>query len=254
MRLHEITEGVDRIASQNQKVVAEVEKDPYLSKEWVDGSEFNELIDDARPTRMTIKGYQIWRVSKNRVDSGATEILLVKDPEGKGFLGELRLVRSKGNNGSFVHSQVAFTTSLQGQGIAVPLYAYAIRNLGYTVASDKTQTKGSQTLWARLSKVPGIFIYGWSVKNGEYFQWDPDTDPEEEVYQDPADADRIRVELRNTQGEIAQEVQAGRMSDEEAGQQIRKAQAEAKSKLQEIDKIRWRDLRLVATATKGLGK
>lgn len=237
--------------SESEKSVSEIAKDVDLGKDWVSANEFDEYIGNAKPTRFSIKGYKVWRVPAR---GEIADTLLIKDPGSEGFLGELTLFNTDTGDKTFVHSQVAFDEEIQGKGLAVPLYAYAIRNLGYTVVSDRTQTKGSQVLWARLAKVPGIFVYGWSVQSDEFFQWDPDVDPEDEVYHDPGVVNELRLEMRKYRAEVDTELRAGRISEEEADKLLNKKDNEIRAKMNEIDKIRWKDLRLVATSTKGLGK
>ena len=63
------------------------------------------------------------------------------------------------------------------------LYAFAIKK-GYLLVSDSNQSKGSQILWQKLSKQPGVNVYAWDMENNKFFSWDPDVDPRAQVYGD----------------------------------------------------------------------
>jgi len=233
----------------SESQVKEIEKDTHTEKDVGDEYMFDEYIGRAKPAGFKVNGYEIYRVSKH--DDEIDEVLLIKDPNSEGFLGEVVLI----NDGDgAVHSQVVFTEQIQGKNLAVPLYAYAIKKLGYTIISDKTQTKGSQTLWARLSKVPGVFVYGWDRAADEYFQWDPEVDPEEEVYYDKDQAGKIQAQAAEVRAEVSDLVKSGEISNDQAGDLLRDKMAAIQKQSSDIDKVRWSDLRLVATTTKGLGK
>lgn len=243
------------LAEGQDSRVSEIEKDTTLQKDWVEKYDFDEFIGVAKPTKKVINGHRIYRIPHSELTGNEAETFLVGDPdEDEGFIGEFSLIKTNKGGEQFVHSQIGFAPEAQGKGLAVPLYAYAIKNLGYTIVSDKTQTKGSQKLWEKLSKFPGIFVYGWSVKDNRFFQWDPEVDPEDEVYYDHQELNKLRRERAEIQAQIDNLVRTGRMSEEEADELFQKKTAEIQQKAENIDKMRWSDLRLVATSTRGLGR
>ena len=114
--------------------------------------------------------------------------VILKDQAPKG-----ELVLNQRHKEGYWTSAVRFEPEIQGKGLAVPLYVYAIRN-GYDIVSDDAQSKGSQKLWQKLSKVPGINVYAWDQDENKFFNWDPDEDPFASVYFDTALAHKIQRE------------------------------------------------------------
>ena len=226
--------------------ITEVEvDDDMVKKEYVTPDHFDEWIPNAKPTKYKIKGYQIYIVKPNYED-----ILLIKDPNTDGFLGELRLTQSKFAGGVAHVSNVFFARELQGKNVAVPLYQLAITQLNYNIVSDNRQSKGSKKLWNVLSKVPGVFVYAWDSKD-DYFQWNPDEDPEEEIYGRDSDVNDLHTELNDYRTAVGEKIKAGEL-DLEKGQDLIKAKTfEIRKKTTELTRI-MRSVRLVATSEKGL--
>lgn len=148
MRLSEI--------KRTQNVV----KDDEKPKEW------DSHIGNAKPTGKEIGGYKIY------ADVGINKFVpiqfLIKDPNDEGFLGELELEPF----GGMFKSQVGFSKDLQGQKLAVPLYVYVIKELGYTLVSDFEQSPGGEYIWKQLAERPdvNVYIYNHSDRtfHGEY--------------------------------------------------------------------------------------
>jgi len=135
-----------------------VGKDDATPKSWEDS------IGNAKPTGKTIGGYEIY------IDGGGIIPiwLLIKDPNDEGFLGRLELDRFHG----MFQTTVDFAPELQGKKLAVPLYVYAIKELGYTLVSDFEQSPGGEYIWKQLAERPdvNVYIYNHSDKtfHGEY--------------------------------------------------------------------------------------
>lgn len=134
-----------------------------------------------------IKGYKIYH-AKSKLGPMPIEHFLVKDPESNGFLGELKLTVFY----KYYSSDVFFNPRIQGKGIALPLYAYVVKK-GYTLVSDREQSRGSQTIWKKLSQLPGIFVYAWDRKYDEFFQWNPEEEADDAIYQDKNDIRLVAI-------------------------------------------------------------
>lgn len=147
------------------KHVNEVYSDMSTPKDSVYADDFDDLIGKARPVAK-INGYTIDKY----VDEDKHVSYVVQNPKGKNYLGELTLRFD--SKDKFYHSEVFFTPELQGSGLAIELYKYAIVEDGYTIVSDQTQTPGSQKLWEKLAKDPSIFVYKWDPKTNNYSHWD----------------------------------------------------------------------------------
>ena len=166
-----------------------------------------------------IKGYEIY-YAKSKLGPIPFEHFLVKDPDSDGFLGELKLTAFY----KYWTSDIFFDPQIQGKGLALPLYAYVVKK-GYTLVSDREQSKGSQAIWKNLTKVPGIFVYAWSRKYDEFFQWDPDEDLDSEIYHDE---EKIK--------QLDQDYKDGKIGD--------KDYKKAKDELEQVKRLS--DVRLVA--------
>lgn len=134
-----------------------------------------------------IKGYEIYH-AKSKLGPMPIEHFLVKDPESDGFLGELKLTVFY----KYYTSDVFFDPTIQGKGLALPLYAYVVKK-GYTLVSDREQSKGSQTIWKKLTQLPGIFVYAWDRKYNEFFQWNPEEEADDAIYQDKSDIRLVAI-------------------------------------------------------------
>jgi len=179
---------------------------------------------------------------------------LVEDPDSDGFLGVLELTQERG----YYMSTVFFDKVIQGKGIAPLLYKMAVVDYGYTIVSDMNQSKGSKTLWERLSNIPGVFVYGWNPKekgDNAFFQWDPSEDAGGEVYH----RDTEITALQNQMHELKLDI----MSRKKSGEFTTMAQMSAalEDEKQAIrDEIndrypnRLKDIRLIATADDSLGE
>jgi len=129
--------------------------------------------------------YNIHKSIESEADGGDHVFVIKKDETP---LGELILTQrdspfAQGKKQGFWTSSVHFDPKIQGKGLAVPLYAYAVKK-GYDIVSDNNQSKGSEILWQKLSKKPGINVYAWDRENNKFFAYDPEEDPRGQVYSD----------------------------------------------------------------------
>lgn len=134
-----------------------------------------------------IKGYEIYR-AKSKLGPMPLEHFLVKDSESDGFLGELKLTGFD----KYWTSDIFFDPQIQGKGLALPLYAYVVKK-GYTLVSDREQSKGSQTIWKKLTQLPGIFVYAWDRHTDEFFQWNPEEELDDAIYKDKNDIRLVAI-------------------------------------------------------------
>jgi hypothetical protein len=220
-----------------------------LSKDSISRYEFDNHIGLTKSTGKKINDYNIHMRSDDR-----SVYFLVKDPDSDGFLGVLELTQERG----YYMSTVFFDKVIQGKGIAPLLYKMAVVDYGYTIVSDMNQSKGSKTLWERLSNIPGVFVYGWNPKekgDNAFFQWDPSEDAGGEVYH----RDTEITALQNQMHELKLDV----MSRKKSGEFTTMAQMSAalEDEKQAIrDEIndrypnRLKDIRLIATADDSLGE
>lgn len=225
---------------QFEQDLSEITMDHRTSKGEFDRSDLDEFIDRAYPVG-NVKGYKIFLFDE---DEPEEVHYLVGDPNSEGFLGYVSLIF--GERDKFYRTNVFFDPEIQGKGLAVPLYAFAIKHSGQTVVSDLTQTKGSKLLWQKLAKMPGINVYGWDTDKNEYFHWDPDTDEENEVWQDTrAVADEVAL-IRKKMVAIHNDYEDGKMSQQDYEQLTKQYKDEADAIQNQRQNYR-SDIRLVAT-------
>ena len=75
--------------------------------------------------------------------------------------------------------------SYRGMNLPVKIYASLIKNQNLILVSDTMQTRGAQSIWEKLDKVPGIGVFGYNTKTHNVFQLDTedayDTDIKNEI-------------------------------------------------------------------------
>jgi hypothetical protein len=231
--------------NENIQQVNEISVDHATRIDSLEPSDLDYYLDSAKPTGRKIKGYDIYLD-----DDDAPHVLtyLVKDPSNDGFLGLFQLTL----HGDFYYSQVTFTPELQGEGIAHNLYAMVVKKDNLTIASDRVQTMGSKKLWEKLSKVPGIFVYAWESSFGgknRFFQWDPDLDPETEVYFDEYKVNQFHTQYKNSKQKIDQAFRLNKITKEEHIDAHKRLNQEYEDMKDEL-KNRSSNVRLVATYKK----
>ena len=223
--------------------VNEIKYDPRISKgDWGE-EDWDEFIGETKPV-VKIKGYEI-HIAKT--DNDSTHHFLVKDPDGPGFLGELKLDAYI----NYWQSSVFFDERIQGKGIALPLYAYVVKK-GYTLVSDSSQSRGSKEgIWKKLTKVPGIFVYAWDKKYDEFYQWDPDEDLDSEIYYDQDKLYKLEDEYKAKWAELDDKFDDDKIDQAEYERQfalLKDQYTKAKEEHEQVYKFS--DVRLVAIADK----
>jgi len=243
-----------RVSKLEPEQVNEISVDHRTTKDDFSPYDLDEFIGQTEHVT-TINGHEI-----HLMDDDAPEeyIWLVGDDAGEGFAGYLSFSKGAYAGNDFYKSNVFFAPELQGKGLAVPLYVYAIKSSGITLVSDKTQTRGSKTVWAKLAQQPGIHVYGWNInkylelsragKNTDeaFFHWDPNTDLDDEVYVDTeADAEDYR-NVRMRAAQYQQDLDDGKISKQEHDQLMKQLSSYQTAKNDQ--NIHGTDIRLVATA------
>jgi hypothetical protein len=212
-----------------------------------------EFSDRARPTKHRIGEYRIYRIQHRPTDHMTEQLFVVDESADEPvFLGTMRLIKSPAGPGSgtFVYSEVYFDPQLHGSGVAVRLYALAVKKLGYTIVSDDSQTRGSQRIWQKLASYPGILVYAWDPESGEYSAWDP-ADPDS-VYYDWNRLEAIRKEITDIESSLRDQWMDGGMTDDEYHQQSQRLTKPLYAELESEERVK--NMRLVATAQRGLGQ
>jgi hypothetical protein len=173
-----------------------------------------DYFDRAVKTNYKIKGYPIYEIiPKGR--SRAALMLFVATKEEDGLLGQLNLLKHPHNGEDFTFTEVYFDPEIQGTGIAVELYKLAILKYGFTVTSDESQTKGSETLWAKLARDPDIHVYVWDVDNDSFREFDPE-DPDD-VYYDPDEMNTLKQEVKDIETRLQDQYMDGDIDEDEYG-------------------------------------
>jgi len=230
------------------EVINEIEYSSDVQKDDMSKYDLDDMIGSTESTGKKINGYEIHTIDEGDVS------FLVKEPYGDGFLGELRLKPEHKYEG--MHKSVVFFDEvIQGKGIAPLLYKMAIVDYGHTIVSDYKQSKGSKTLWERLAKMSGVFVYGWNPRakgDKEFFQWDPTEDSDSVIYHGDSSTDVLRDELDALMKDIGSRKQSGELSAEQAQVEWNEGKKEISAELKDADLVRYNDIRLIATADNNL--
>jgi GNAT superfamily N-acetyltransferase len=102
---------------------------------------------------------------------GETNLLInlfdTKKDESAGFVDLL----SYGSSGRTWHVEyVGVSEKYQGQGLAVALYAFLVRQMNLILMSGHLQSPGGRDIWEKLGRVSGIFIFGYNTSTKTSFQ------------------------------------------------------------------------------------
>jgi len=140
--------------------------------------------------------------------------------------------------------------SVRKSGLVIKLYEYVIKKLGKTLIADNMQSRGGKSVWARLARVPGINVYGWKKGTDEYFAWDPDDSPDEEVYTTQPEELNARIEkLNDFKDKLEQRLEDGSISEDDFDEMMDRIENEKQSlRDMNIKNKDVKDLTLVATA------
>jgi hypothetical protein len=241
-----------RVSKLEPEQVNEISIDHRTTKSDFSRNDLDDFIGSTKVVTK-INGYEIHLMDE---DAPEEYIWMVGDPNSEGFLGYLSFTKGAYAGNDFYKSNVFFDSELQGKGLAIKLYTYAIKSSGITLVSDKTQTLGSKAVWAKLAQQSGIHVYGWDIvkylklpkarKDEAFFHWDPNTDLDDEVYADAeADAEDYR-KVKMQAAQLHQDMQDGKISKQEHDELMQQLSNDQKAK---NDQTVWgSDIRLVATA------
>lgn len=95
---------------------------------------------------------------KNADDSDDQEIFLLDSENKFRPIAQMTLEKDSDFPKFFVTSYSIIASQYQGQNLAARTYAFLARR-GYNLISDQHQSPGGQSIWAKLAKLPGIFVY-----------------------------------------------------------------------------------------------
>lgn len=170
-------------------------------------------------------------------------MLFVASPDGKELLGQMALLRYPHRDSTYMFSEVYFDPSIQGKGIAVPLYKIAVLRYGLTIVSDESQTEGSEKLWNRLARDPEVHVYVWDTQKDNYREFDPD-DPDD-VYFDKQEIKQLEQEAEEISTRLRDQYMSGEIDSNEYDELLRRYINPIHDDIEAI--VRADDMRLVAT-------
>jgi hypothetical protein len=228
------------------KELLEAGKIYSTSKDFARVGEFDDYLEYAKKTTYTIKGYDIYVASKRGSNHVA---FLPVNPDTENTYGALLLSKDPGQKP--VTSQIYFAQELQGLGLGPKLYEIAIKDFKFTIVSDDRQTIGGVHVWDKLARMSGITVYAWNTVEDKYSQWDPEEDNDDNVYS----SKQMRDEMKSELDKYRKDIQAAILNDEigyHKGKELISKKTEEIKKLIAQSEKTLDDVRLVATANKGL--
>lgn len=200
-------------------------------------------------TNKNINGLQVYLYHPEKTEREKLEVLL-KNEKTDEFLGVFRLIDEPHKKGNFVFSDIDFDPSIQGGTSAIKLYAYVIKELGYTVVTDDVQTKGALSLWKRLAGYPGILVYQWDLNSDKFSVWSPsDSDS---AYVSSDDMAAANKEFEDIEEKLQALLDSGKIDYDEYNRLLKHFRDHVLSDFEAMDEIQ--DYRLVATRQRGLGR
>ena len=223
--------------------IKETVRDYNTPYDVVGYDDFDFMIDLSEPMGKKIKGYDVWVGDRSALTDKAVLSLLIKDPDRDGFLGALFLNRDTDKH---VYSQSFIVPEIQGRGIAVDLYRMAIIDYGYVITSDETQTRGSELLWQKLSRMPDIDVYLWNSKRNTYHNWDPDEDQSTNAYYDQNEIEDLKKEKKDFRGEMMTRMLRGDITKSEFKKIVQKKFDMIDSYIESLSSVNTDNVLLVA--------
>jgi hypothetical protein len=99
---------------------------------------------------------------------------------------------------------VGVENKYKGLNLSVKLYAWLIKNKSITLVSGRQQSPGGRSIWERLAKVPGIFMFGFNILSEKSFQIEQNDLFNEDIYDDELqkEADYLYREYNATEKEM----------------------------------------------------
>ncbi len=189
-------------------------------------------------------------LSTEIMDFGSIEVIRVYlyDEMKNTIIGKMHL--SQYGPDSHTVIKAAISPKYQGQNLGYKLYKLLIQKVNITLVSDKEQSPGGQSIWTKLWKTPGIFVYGAYEKQHaflrgdytEYFQVEPDEDGilvgKHDVYYNEKETDDIEFEYLNDYNEYADQIedmiQDGGISREDGDEKLISYEKEMSNELNSL--------------------
>ena len=266
LQVNDLGDEIEKMKKEILNLTPEPErKKSIFSKEGINeitsssigrGTTSRELTDFG-PDKTTIAG-QLKNGMQVGVEyrDGDLEVSLFGNQKKPTVIGKIDL-RKEG--GTFVSAYSRLARKYQGQGLGIQLYQFVIKEMGILLKSDLTQSKGSQSVWRKLSSTPGIFVYGFRAVPGqkrEYFQVAPDSldqlSGSLEVY-DNDEIEQIEDDLVEYENSIMDQEEKGEITFTQAKAYRSKARKVAQKEMTEFRRAgdyTW----LLATPTKQKAK
>jgi hypothetical protein len=86
---------------------------------------------------------------------------------------------------SYTVKLVGIHPAYAGQNIAPKFYHWLVTKGNISLVSGYEQSPGGKSIWVRLSKMPGVFVFGWDDKRMKAFDVEPGTlSAKIEIYND----------------------------------------------------------------------
>lgn len=238
------TKPDDRVLVIESVQLDEIERDTITKKNSLSRDDLDHLFDDAEESEHKIKGLDVYELDASEITDHGDMMLLIKDPRRNGFVGALEINTSQDG---FSYSHIFMVPQLQGRGIAIELYKLAIQEYGFDLVSDETQTPGSESVWAKLSRTPGIQVYAWNRLKDTYHQWSPDEDDADAVYHDTTGIEELKQEKKDIRGELMNKMMKGEITKDDFRREFDQRTAGIDQQLKSLESVKSDDIRLVAT-------
>ena len=91
-------------------------------------------------------------------------------------------------------SQIGVDTPYQGMGLPVKFYTWLIQQKRIILVSGDAQSLGGRSIWERLAKVSGIFVFGYDFRKKQPFQIDVDDFYNEDIYSSDVEEENEQVQ------------------------------------------------------------
>jgi len=224
----------------------ETVRDKVTKKTSLDIDDLDFMMDHAEPTGQKIRGLEVWEGDPSEIQEDGEFMLLIKDPRRDGFVAGLEINRAPEG---YHFTQVFMVPELQGKNIAIEMYKMAIKDFGFIIATDETQTKGAESIWQKLAKTPGIDVYAWNTAKDSFHHWDPDEDDTTNVYYDQDEIDELNKEKKEFRGELMKQLMNGEISKDDFKDQLQKKFHQIDSYIKSLIDVKTDKVLLVAKET-----
>ena len=228
--------------------IFETVRDKTTKKTSLEIDDLDFMMDHAGPTGQKIRGLEVWEGDPSEIQEDGEFMLLIKDPRRDGFVAGLEINRAPEG---YHFTQVFMVPELQGKNIAIEMYKMAIKDFGFIIATDETQTKGAESIWRKLAKTPGIDVYAWNTAKDSFHHWDPDEDDTTNVYYDQDEIDELNKEKKEFRGELMKQLMNGEISKDDFKDQLQAKFDKIDSYIKSLTDVKTDKVLLVAKETDG---